>query len=153
MKKRCFKSPLGFMLAVEEDGALIGLDFVEEEHQDARDDSPVLMMTQTQVREYFASLRERFEVPIKLSGTDFQQKVWARLLEIPYGQTRSYGQIAADIGQPGAARAVGQANNRNPISIIVPCHRVVGADGRLTGYGGGMPRKEALLMIERNLEK
>ena len=102
---------------------------------------------------YFASLRERFEVPIKLSGTDFQQKVWARLLEIPYGQTRSYGQIAADIGQPGAARAVGQANNRNPISIIVPCHRVVGADGRLTGYGGGMPRKEALLMIERNLEK
>jgi methylated-DNA-[protein]-cysteine S-methyltransferase len=153
MKKRCFKSPLGWMLAVEEDGALIGLDFVEEEIQDARDDSPVLMMTQTQVTEYFASLRERFEVPIKLSGTDFQKKVWARLMEIPYGQTRSYGQIAAEIGQPKASRAVGQANNRNPISIIVPCHRVVGADGTLTGYGGGMPRKEALLMIERNLEK
>ncbi|NLX82227.1 MAG: methylated-DNA--[protein]-cysteine S-methyltransferase [Clostridiales bacterium] len=153
MKKRCFKSPLGYLLAVEEDGALTALDFVQAEDQDARDLSPVLLLTEKQLGEYFAGLREKFEVPLQLKGSDFQKKVWASLLDIPYGQTRTYGQIAAQIGQPKASRAVGQANNRNPIAIIVPCHRVVGADGALTGYGGGLARKEALLMIERNLEK
>lgn len=101
-----------------------------------------------QLGEYFAGERTEFDLPIALHGTPFQMRCWRALQRIGYGQRRSYGQIAAEIGEPGAARAVGLANNRNPISIIVPCHRVVGADGSLTGYGGGVSTKDYLLELE-----
>jgi O-6-methylguanine DNA methyltransferase len=101
-----------------------------------------------QLDQYFAGARRRFDLPLDLPGTPFQQRVWQALSEIPFGETLSYGQLAARIGKPGAARAVGLANNRNPISIIVPCHRVIGADGSLTGYGGGLDRKRWLLAHE-----
>jgi methylated-DNA-[protein]-cysteine S-methyltransferase len=103
-----------------------------------------------QLNAYFASELTTFDVPLRLDGTDFQRSVWGALLEIPYGQTRSYGELAAQIGRPGAARAVGLANGHNPVGIIVPCHRVIGANGSLVGYGGGLRRKQALLDLERD---
>ncbi len=101
-----------------------------------------------QLEDYFCGSLMEFSLPLDLAGTDFQLQVWKALCAIPYGETRTYGQIAKAIGQPKAARAVGLANNQNPIVIIVPCHRVVGADGSLTGYGGGLPRKRKLLDLE-----
>jgi len=150
MAQCLINTPLGDMLAVEADGALTALDFLPEGAQVAAgDDTPLLRRVKAQLTAYFAGELQAFDQPIKPRGTDFQQKVWQRLLNIPYGETRSYGQIAKEIGQPGASRAVGQANNRNPIAIVVPCHRVVGASGSMTGYGGGLPRKEALLELEK----
>jgi methylated-DNA-[protein]-cysteine S-methyltransferase len=101
-----------------------------------------------QLDEYFRGVRSRFELPIHLLGTPFQVEVWSALFEIPYGRTSTYGQVAERIGRPRAARAVGAANGRNPISIVVPCHRLIGADGGLTGYGGGLDRKRSLLALE-----
>ncbi len=101
-----------------------------------------------QLREYFDGTRRAFDLPLAPHGTPFQQKVWRALARIPYGRTLAYGALARRIGQPGAARAVGMANNRNPLPIIVPCHRVIGADGSLTGYGGGLERKRWLLALE-----
>jgi len=102
-----------------------------------------------QLSSYFCGELTRFDLPLALHGTEFQLRVWAALQEIPYGETISYGELAREIGQPSASRAVGLANGRNPIAIIVPCHRVVGADGTLTGYGGGLERKQMLLDLER----
>jgi methylated-DNA-[protein]-cysteine S-methyltransferase len=101
-----------------------------------------------QLEAYFAGELTDFDVDLEMPGTPFQQRVWAALRRIPYGETRSYGQIAAQIGNPGASRAVGLANRRNPVAIIVPCHRVIGASGQLTGFGGGIGRKRALLELE-----
>jgi methylated-DNA-[protein]-cysteine S-methyltransferase len=101
-----------------------------------------------QLNEYFAGTRRDFDLPLRLQGTPFQQRVWKSLTEIPYGETWSYGELAKRIGNPNASRAVGLANGRNPISILVPCHRVIGADGSLTGYGGGLDRKRWLLAHE-----
>jgi methylated-DNA-[protein]-cysteine S-methyltransferase len=101
-----------------------------------------------QLQEYFAGNRRDFDLPLRLSGTEFQQRVWRALTEIPYGETWSYGELAKRIGNPNASRAVGLANGRNPIAILVPCHRVIGADGSLTGYGGGVSRKQWLLAHE-----
>jgi methylated-DNA-[protein]-cysteine S-methyltransferase len=112
-----------------------------------RDDAP-FAAAHAQLDEYFAGDRTEFDLPLHPSGTPFQLKVWDALRTIPYGEVRSYGEIAEQIGKPGAARAVGLANGRNPISIIVPCHRVIGASGALTGYGGGLERKQALLDLE-----
>jgi len=106
-------------------------------------------MTAAQLEEYFAGDRTEFTVPLRPKGTEFQQQVWAALREIPYGQTRSYSQIAERIGRPKACRAVGLANGKNPIWVMIPCHRVVGADGSLTGYAGGLPLKQRLLDIEK----
>ena len=151
MAQCLINTPLGDMLAVEENGALVGLDFMPEGGQvSAQEETPLLAETRRQLMAYFAGELREFSLPVKPRGSSFQQQVWQRLLAIPYGQTRSYGQIAREIGKPGAARAVGQANNRNPISVIIPCHRVVGADGRMTGYGGGISRKEALLSLEQS---
>ena len=108
----------------------------------------VIMKAKIELEEYFAGRRKSFSVPIKPRGTDFQQKVWAALRDIPYGETASYGEIAGQIGNPKACRAVGMANNRNPIAIIIPCHRVIGAGGALTGYAGGLDKKEFLLNFE-----
>ncbi len=101
-----------------------------------------------QLREYFAGKRQRFDLPLAPEGTAFQRGVWRRLREIPYGQTISYGELAKRVGNPKASRAVGAANGQNPIPIVIPCHRVIGANGKLTGFGGGLPVKEALLRLE-----
>lgn len=113
-----------------------------------QDDLPILMEAARQLEEFFNRERRDFDLPISPSGTDFQMKVWKELCNIPYGETISYGELARRIGNPNASRAVGLANGANPISIIVPCHRVIGANGKLTGYGGGLPRKEKLLALE-----
>lgn len=116
-------------------------------------ETPLIKKTVQQLREYFGGTRTGFDVPVALQGTEFQTAVWKALMDIPYGQTRTYGQIAAAIGRPKASRAVGMANNRNPVSIIVPCHRVIGASGKLVGYGGGLGVKEQLLALEREAGK
>jgi methylated-DNA-[protein]-cysteine S-methyltransferase len=110
---------------------------------------PVLLATERQLKAYFANDLERFSVPLDFSGTEFQQKVWRALLTIPFGETRSYGQIAGQIGRPKAGRAVGAAIGKNPLSIIAPCHRVIGANGKLTGFAGGLEIKASLLGLER----
>ena len=112
-------------------------------------ETPLLREAARQMRAYFAGELREFTVPLRPEGTDFQRRCWRALLEIPYGETACYGDIAARIGQPKACRAVGLANNRNPISIIIPCHRVIGRDGSLTGYGGGLAAKAWLLDLER----
>jgi len=111
--------------------------------------SPLSDLTATQLREYFEGKRQVFDLPLKPQGTPFQMAVWKALLDIPYGQTRSYGDIAAAVGNPKAARAVGMACNRNPIWIIIPCHRVVASNRKLTGYAGGLSMKQALLELEQ----
>ena len=110
----------------------------------------LLATAAAQLDEYFAGRRRAFDLPLRLRGTPFQQRVWQTLLDIPYGDTVSYKDVAAHAGRPGAARAAGAAVGRNPIAVIVPCHRVVGADGSLTGYAGGLPAKRALLRLERD---
>lgn len=116
----------------------------------ATHETPLLAEAKRQLTEYFAGKRRVFDLPLNARGTAFREKVWAALRDIPYGETITYGQLAANIGQPKAVRAVGGANHHNPISIIIPCHRVVGADGSLTGYGGGVDLKEKLLNLERS---
>ncbi len=111
-------------------------------------DHAVLLEAERQLREYFAGRRKQFELPLAPAGTPFQQKVWDALLKIPFGETRSYSQIARQIGHPGAARAVGAANGRNPLSIVAPCHRVIGSTGKLTGFAGGLETKSHLLTLE-----
>lgn len=112
------------------------------------DAAPVLMQAERELEEYFAGRRTAFSVPLSMHGTPFQMEVWAALRTIPYGETRSYASLAAQIGRPRACRAVGMANHVNPLPIFVPCHRVVGADGRLTGYAGGLDVKKYLLKLE-----
>lgn len=117
-------------------------DYLEEE-------TPLLRRTAAQISEYLEGKRKIFDVPLQPEGTEFARRVWDALLTIPYGETRSYGQIAALIGNPKASRAVGRANGQNPLSILIPCHRVVGSNGTLTGYAGGLEMKKALLSLER----
>ena len=149
-----FDSPVGPLAARAENGRLTELSFhtgARVDNHTANDDPrnvPVLELVRTQISEYFARKRTHFEVPLEPRGTDFYRRVWAELLKIPYGHTWSYGQLAANIGMPDMARAVGAANGANPIAIIVPCHRVIGADGSLVGYGGGLSRKRLLLDLE-----
>jgi methylated-DNA-[protein]-cysteine S-methyltransferase len=142
-------SPLGDLLATRDDAGLTGLYLPTGRHPARpradwiRDES--FADVRTQLGEYFSGTRQVFDLPLTPAGTSFQQRVWAALRRIPYAQTTSYGRIATTLGLPDAARAVGLANGQNPISIIVPCHRVIGADGSLTGYGGGLPAKRWLL--------
>lgn len=110
---------------------------------------PVLRAAERQLGEYFAGTRRTFDVPLSFSGSDFQKSVWRALLTIPFGETRSYGEIARQVGKPSASRAVGAANGRNPVSIIAPCHRVVGSTGKLTGFAGGLDAKAFLLALEQ----
>jgi methylated-DNA-[protein]-cysteine S-methyltransferase len=113
-----------------------------------RPDHPVLAEAEAQLREYFAGTRTRFDLSLDAEGTDFQKRVWAQLLAIPFGETRTYGEIARAIGSPNAVRAVGGANGRNPLSIVAPCHRVIGGNGTLTGFAGGLEAKRYLLALE-----
>ena len=138
-------SPVGNLrLTVADDGAVTSVAFGGGETNDDPRFGPLV----TQLREYFAGERTDFDLALRPQGTPFDQRVWTELLAIPYGETASYGEIAARIGHPGKARAVGAANGRNPIAIICPCHRVIGSDGSLTGYGGGLPNKRTLLDLE-----
>ncbi|GAB2888669.1 methylated-DNA--[protein]-cysteine S-methyltransferase [Streptomyces deserti] len=147
-------SPYGPLTLVADDGALCGLYMRAQRHRPpeetfgVRDDTP-FAETEEQLRAYFADELKEFTVELRLTGTPFQRAVWEQLRSIPYGETRTYGELADALGNPGASRAVGLANGRNPVGIIVPCHRVVGADGSLTGYGGGLDRKRRLLDFER----
>lgn len=112
-------------------------------------DTELLALAFQEITEYLSGARKSFDLPLSASGTEFQQEVWRALLTIPYGETRSYSQIAAQIGRPKAVRAVGMANHNNPLAIVVPCHRVIGKDGSLTGYGGGLDKKRFLLSLEQ----
>jgi len=142
-------SPIGRMMLVGSDEALEGL-FMEPHHEvaDSREDPAAFRRVTAQLEAWFAGERSDFDVPIAPRGTPFQLGVWQALREIPYGTTAGYGELAARLGNPKASRAVGLANGRNPISVIVPCHRVIGANGRLTGYAGGLERKRWLLSHE-----
>jgi methylated-DNA-[protein]-cysteine S-methyltransferase len=140
-------SPLGPLSLRADDDALLELTFGECEPSGSG--SPILDAACAQLDEYFAGTRVAFDLPLRLAGTPWEQRVWSELLGIGYGETASYGQLAARLGAPGAARAVGAANGRNPISIVVPCHRVIGSRGALTGYAWGVERKSALLDLER----
>jgi methylated-DNA-[protein]-cysteine S-methyltransferase len=132
--------------------AITGLYFGKNPHTGfTKTETPLIKRAAAQIEEYLEGKRKQFTVPIALHGTEFQLAVWEALKTIPYGGTRSYKEIATLIGRPKALRAVGMANNRNPISIIVPCHRVIGSDGSLTGYGGGLPLKQRLLDLEQKL--
>jgi methylated-DNA-[protein]-cysteine S-methyltransferase len=148
-------SPVGTLTLTAVDGRLTGLHMDGQRHAPAasteweRDDAGLADVVE-QLEAYFAGSRSTFDVALDLTGTEFQRRVWAGLLEIPYGETMSYGELARRVGRPGASRAVGLANGRNPVAIIVPCHRVIGADGTLTGYGGGLDRKVWLLDHERS---
>lgn len=117
-----------------------------------RDDHPVLLEAARQLKEYFSGGLKTFDLPLEFKGTEFQKKVWSALLTIPHGQTRSYAQIALQIGNPKAVRAVGAANGKNPISIIAPCHRVIGSNGKLTGFAGGLQAKATLLALESGIK-
>ena len=141
----------GLLRIVEENDAIVQIQFEQEQKtvgDAALQDTPLLLGAKRQLEEYFAGLRASFSLPLNPQGTAFQKKVWQQLEAIPYGQTRTYGQIAAAIGQPTASRAVGGANHNNPIAIVIPCHRVIGASGKLTGYAGGLDIKEKLLRLE-----
>jgi methylated-DNA-[protein]-cysteine S-methyltransferase len=149
-----FESPIGRLLLTSDGTALTGLYMEPSRKAQSVDgwiqDETVAPLSATvrQLTEYFAGTRREFDLPLRLQGTTFQTRVWRELTVIPYGQTWSYGQLAQRIDKPSASRAVGLANGRNPISILVPCHRVIGADGSLTGYGGGVERKRWLLVHE-----
>jgi len=147
------ESPVGLLTLVSDGAALAGVYFESQKHGVAPTGplgaDKIIDVTRKQLDAYFAGKRKSFDVPLAPKGTAFQTRVWHALTRIPYGETTSYGAIAAGIGSPKAVRAVGAANGRNPIPIIIPCHRVIGANGSLTGFGGGVARKELLLDLER----
>ncbi len=149
-------SPVGPLTLVAEAGALTGLYMADQRHRPPEGafgsaDREVFAEASAQLKAYFAGQLTAFDLPLAPRGTTWQQRVWAALRTIPYATTTSYGALALTVGSPGAARAVGLANGRNPIGIVVPCHRVIGASGALTGYGGGLQRKEWLLAHERRV--
>lgn len=156
------ESPVGRLRLVAESSVLIAVLWENDPLGRVRLDAPiescdtqsdsVLAAAKRQLDEYFAGQRTLFDLPLEMRGTPFQKRVWNSLLTIPFGQTRTYGQLADQIGNPKAVRAVGAANGKNPISIIVPCHRVIGASGKLTGFAGGLDAKETLLRLEADSE-
>jgi methylated-DNA-[protein]-cysteine S-methyltransferase len=152
-------SPVGLLLLAADDAALVAIEFPSSRHPVRRGadwtagDNAVLRRTREQLDEYFAGARTAFDLPLGPRGTEFQRGVWMALAGIPYGETVSYAQLAARVGKPSAMRAVGAANGRNPLPIVLPCHRVIGADGSLTGFGGGLPTKQFLLELEGALPR
>jgi methylated-DNA-[protein]-cysteine S-methyltransferase len=146
----CYQTPLGKIVIIENGQAITGVIFGEvlPEGVNCRETALIKRASQ-ELQEYLAGTRESFDLPLQPEGTDFQQKVWKALQEIPYGAVCSYQDIARAIGNDKACRAVGGANNKNPIAIIIPCHRVIGANGSLVGYGGGLPLKRKLLELEK----
>jgi methylated-DNA-[protein]-cysteine S-methyltransferase len=154
MQFRTIESPVGPLTLAGNGRRLMHLWMVDQSHEPSHNgwqhNNKAFSDAVEQLDEYFAGERREFDLELDLVGTNFQRRVWEALLTIPYGETRSYGYIAEQIGSPGAFRAVGLANGRNPIGIIVPCHRVIGANGSLIGYGGGLERKTILLELERS---
>jgi methylated-DNA-[protein]-cysteine S-methyltransferase len=152
-------SPLGRLLFVASERGLRGIYFEQHKHFRGRGnwqhapEHPILLKAMREMQEFFDGKREQFDVPLDLQGTPFQQTVWQALLRIPFGDTISYGEHAQRVGKPEAARAVGAAIGRNPVSIIVPCHRVVAGNGNITGYAGGLERKRALLAFESRQQR
>lgn len=150
---RTIDSPIGPLTLAGHGHVLTNLRMVDQTYEPNRadwlPDDQAFPEAVDQLGEYFAGERTDFELELSMAGSEFQRRVWRALTTIPYGETRSYGEIAVQIGAPGSARAVGLANGRNPIAIIVPCHRVIGASGGLTGYGGGLDRKRSLLELEK----
>jgi len=149
-------SPVGLLKLVANETALVAVLWENENPKRVRlaelvkqTDHPILLETQKQLAEYFSGKRQQFDLPLDFEGTEFQQKVWQALLTIPFGETRSYRDIAEQIGNVKAVRAVGAANGKNPISIIAPCHRVVGTNGKLVGFAGGLDNKDILLRLEK----
>ena len=149
-------SPVGALKLVAHDHALVAVMWDNEDHKRVRlaelvenQQHPMLHQVKQQLQEYFAGQRQQFDLPIDFQGTAFQQQVWQALLQIPYGETRSYKQIAFQLGNEKAVRAVGAANGKNPISIIAPCHRVIGSGGALVGFAGGLDKKQILLSLEQ----
>jgi len=152
---KTMKSPVGELTLVASGKGLTAILWENDEPNRVRlgplqadNDNPLLLETERQLTDYFAGKLEKFTVKLDFVGTEFQKKVWAALVTIPFGETRSYAQIAQQIGKPKAVRAVGAANGKNPISIIAPCHRVIGSNGKLTGFAGGLPAKALLLGLE-----
>ncbi len=148
------ESPVGPLLLVADESGLLGINFANGRkppyvNPQWRDDAQPLHEPIRQLRAYFAGDLKSFDIKLAPEGTAFQLGVWKRLCEIPYGETISYGELARRLGNPNASRAVGLANGSNPIPIVIPCHRVIGSNGKLTGYGGGLPIKENLLALER----
>ncbi len=150
MNELIVNTPIGAIRLLSNGQALVAIEFPD--HYSARVAQPamdeVLASTKQQLQEYFAGKRKTFDLPLAPDGTDFQRSVWQALAKIPYGELRSYGDIAHQIGKPRAVRAVGAANGRNPLPIVVPCHRVIGSNGKLTGFAGGLPVKQQLLELE-----
>ena len=151
-------SPLGNILLVANGDALCGVYFDGQKYLPAIDPawqedsgSAILRTAHNQLDQYFAGSRKRFELPLEPNGTSFQRAVWNAIAQVPWGETLTYAELASRAGRPGSARAAGAATGRNPLSIIVPCHRIVGSDGSLTGYAGGLDRKQKLLALERPL--
>jgi len=150
---RRIESPAGPLVIAADDTGLRHIEFYQNRHPADRadwrgGDNDVLQATEAQLDEYFAGARTLFDLPLAPHGTAFQRDVWQELARIPYGETISYVQLAQRVGKPTASRAVGAANGRNPLPIVLPCHRVIGADGAMTGFGGGLPMKEFLLRLE-----
>ena len=145
-----YETKLGSVTIVEEDGVLLAIT-THRTYKGIKQETPLINEAYRQLSEYLLGERKRFDLPLNPQGTVFQQQVWKALCDIPYGETRSYKQIAEAIGNPKAVRAVGMANNRNPLLIVVPCHRVIGANGKLVGYGAGIDKKEFLLKLEKSL--
>ena len=145
-----YDTMLGSVTFVEEDGALLAIS-TSRLYEGIWQETDTIKEAHQQLTEYLKGERKTFDLPLNLKGTDFQKQVWMALCDIPYGETRSYKQIAESIGNPKAVRAVGMANNRNPLLIVVPCHRVIGANGKLVGYGAGIEKKEFLLRLEKSL--
>jgi methylated-DNA-[protein]-cysteine S-methyltransferase len=157
---KTMKSPVGELKIIASDKGLVGILWENDNpnriqiREYAKDNNhPVLLKVEEQLKEYFAGKRTKFALKLDFVGTDFQKSVWAALLTIPFGETRSYADIAKQIGNPKAVRAVGAANGKNPISIIAPCHRVIGASGKLTGFAGGLVNKQCLLDLEAKKSK
>ena len=146
----CYDTEIGRIKISEKDEKIIGFVFSDYKKKDEIEkETDAIRKTYLQLKEYLSGKRKNFDIEIEMIGTEFQKKVWKELLNIPYGETRSYKDIAIAIGNGKACRAVGNANNKNPIAIIVPCHRVVGSNGSMTGYAGGLDIKEKLLKIEK----
>lgn len=151
-------SPVGALKLVAHDQALVAVMWDNEDHKRVRlaeliesPQHPMLHKVKQQLEQYFAGQRQQFDLPLDFQGTDFQQQVWQALLTIPYGETRSYKDIAIQLGNEKAVRAVGAANGKNPISIIAPCHRVIGSGGALVGFAGGLNKKQILLSLEQQI--
>lgn len=155
LRYRIIDSPVGPLTLAGDGSTLMHLRMTDQTHEPDRSgwapaDAAAFPEVAEQLDAYFAGSLTEFDIDLELLGTDFQRRVWSALRTIPYGETRSYGEIAEQIGAPSASRAVGMANGRNPIAIVVPCHRVIGAAGAMTGYGGGIDRKRTLLALEKS---